>query len=182
MFIKLFWLLTINLIFANANDADMIEDLSKLSLIQLWDIISQIPSHSNPILNHPRRSLLSTTDPAQEIVTVRSHASNYHQTMVGGSDVDKLQPLYQPALEGFYPANGYETATPQCRRIFNRYAGKCMLGGQSSGARFQQIQLKQQHASSTRSTKLQPQSQSVPRGQDPEFVNDMNFAKNIIDN
>ena len=178
MFIKLFWLfwlLIINLIFANANDADMIEDLSKLSLIQLWDIISQIPSHSNPILNHPRRSLLSTTttDPAQEIVTVRSHASNYHQTMVGGSDVDKLQPLYQPALEGFYPANGYETATPQCRRIFNRYAGKCMLGGQSSGARFQQIQLKQQHASSSR---------SVPRGQDPEFVNDMNFAKNIIDN
>jgi hypothetical protein len=93
-----------------------------------------------------RRLLMDTSlDPAQKIVSVRSHAPDFHPTTVGGADPESLQPLFQPSLEGYYPYMGYETATPQCKRVLNRYFGKCMfgIGGGGGGHRFRQVGLRE---------------------------------------
>ena len=127
-------------------------------------------------------------------------------TIVGGADVEKEQPLFQQALEGYYPAQGYETATPQCKRLINRYLGKCLLAsGGGGGARFQQLHvgmLAQQHAT-TNGRKNNPNTRvgeatdeekeegeeggsrsgesRLQRGQDAEFVQDLRYADGIID-
>ena len=184
------------------------EKLSNLSLMQLLELQSKIlslsSSTSTSTSTTTRRSLLSTTaDPASDIVTVRSHASNYHMTVVGSADIDKEQPLYQPALEGYYPAFGYNSATPQCRRLLNRYLGKCMMGGNkpTSGgsARFRETNRLQANQRADNSLlhqrSLEPLSEAVndesegeaattdvlpTRGEDQEFSEDLGFAANII--
>jgi len=170
----------------NPSDGLTIERLSKLSIEQLWEIVSSIPTHAHVThvtQQHHHRSLLSISsiDPAQEIVTVRSHASNYHMTTVGGSDVDKEQPLYQPSLEGYFPANGYETSTPQCKRILNRYLGTCMLSDKPGATRFQQVSLMSQQQQQRVHHHLPQEAYALSRGQDADYIRDMKFAQNIID-
>lgn len=171
--------------------------------MQLLELQSKILSLSSfSISTTTRRSLLSTADPASDIVTVRSHASNYHMTVVGSADIDKEQPLYQPALEGYYPAFGYNSATPQCRRLLNRYLGKCMMGGNkpTSGgsARFRETNRLQANQRADdyllHQRSLEPLPEAVndesegeaattdvpTRGEDQEFSQDLGFATNII--
>ena len=169
-----------------------------------------VPDETAAETTAPASLLQVSTDPAQELTTVRSHASNYHMTVVGGADVEKEQPLFQQALEGYYPAQGYETATPQCKRLINRYLGKCLLAsGGGGGARFQQIGLLAQQHATTTGRKNNPNArvggeatdeekekeeeeeggekeeggkkELRQRGQDAAFVQDLRYADGIID-
>jgi len=188
----------INSIYLECNDIDheeecLVETLaSTLTLSQLLELNSYLPQVT-ALPQHQRRSLLSMEDPGQAMTTVRSHASNYHETIVGGADIDKEQPLYQPSLEGYYPAFGYETATPQCKRILNRYLGKCMMkSGDGGGERFQQVVLSQQNARNDNTGKLLNNNNNniqihkvhnnnnYYRGEDETFIKDLNFAQSII--
>eukprot|EP00946_MAST-07B_sp_MAST-7B-sp1_P001000 g1000.t1 len=154
---------------------------------------------------HGQRRLLMETslDPAQKIVSVRSHAPDFHPTVVGGANPEALQPLFQPTLEGYYPYMGYETATPQCKRILNRYFGKCMFGSANGGNhRFRQVGLEDNAKKGNSLQNLQHGTQRVglqtqaadksrasavssgnmgSRGGDVAFRKSMDFAEAIVD-
>ena len=130
-----------------------------------------------------RRQLLMDTslDPAQKIVSVRSHAPDFHPTTVGGADPESLQPLFQPSLEGYYPYMGYETATPQCKRVLNRYFGKCMFGSGSGGGghRFRQVGLRENIEKHSGDAPHAGSGIGALRGADTAFRDSMDFAEAI---
>ena len=158
--------------------------------------LSQRHGRHDSVQRRQRHLLMDTSlDPAQKIVSVRSHAPDFHPSMVGGADPGTLQPLFQPSLEGYYPYMGYETATPQCKRILNRYLGKCMFkNGDSSGGgqRFQQVSLHDNNAGRKSgkahsiddgviSGKATEHGAPALRGGDEDFRKSMDFAEAIAD-
>eukprot|EP00946_MAST-07B_sp_MAST-7B-sp1_P002973 g2973.t1 len=162
-------------------------------------------ARESSIAHHRQRRLLMETslDPAQKIVSVRSNAPDFHPTVVGGANPEALQPLFQPTLEGYYPYMGYETATPQCKRILNRYFGKCMFGSDNGGNhRFRQVGLGgntkkgnslqnlqhgtqgvglQSQAADKGHTSADSSSNFGSRGGDAAFRKSMDFAEAIVD-